>query len=74
MECIEIDLTLKYEYEAHDEWHRLEAVLIQSGWPELKCVSITIGFEPRYPTAFELAKSLQHTQFPRLRKRKHLDF
>ena len=44
LERIEIDLEVGYEYEAYDEWHRLENVLIKSGWPELKCVSITIIF------------------------------
>ena len=75
LECIEIHLLVWHEYKAHDEWHRLEEVLIKSGWRELKSVSITITFGGRYPTAFELAhQSFQHKHFLRLRKREHLDF
>ena len=82
LECIEIDVRVRYQYKTHNEWHRLEEVLITSGWPELKCVSITITSERVYsgarglrpPTPFELAlKNLEHTHFPRLRRSKHLD-
>ena len=75
LECIEIHLLVWYEYKARDEWHRLEEVLIKSGWRELKYVSIAITFGRQYPTAFELAlQNFQHKQFLRLRKIDHLDF
>ena len=75
LECIEIHLTImRYEYMGYYVWHRLEDVLIKSGWPKLNCVSITITFEyPRPSTNFQFPESLQHAHLPRLRTIKHLD-
>ena len=78
LECIEINLKMRYEYMDYYRWHKLEEVLIKSGWPELKCVSIVITFEFQYsepPTDLPLLiGSLHHAHFPRLRTSKHLDF
>ena len=74
LQCIEIHLNVVFGYEPNNEWHRLEKVLVKSGWPELKCVSITVTFEDQSATpAFERALSID-TLFPRLRRSKQLDF
>lgn len=75
LECIEINIEVGYEYEAGDEWQRLERVLLKPGWRGLKCVSVVIIFYIKYQMAFEMAlKSLPHTQFTGLRTSKHMDF
>ena len=75
LECIEIDIEMGYEYEAGDEWHRLESVLLKPRWRGLKCVSIAMIFYIKYHTAFEMVlKSLPHTQFTDLRASRHLNF
>ena len=44
LECIKIHVNVLFDYEPNNEWHRLEGVFVKSGWPELKCVSITVTF------------------------------
>ena len=74
LECIEIHLDVVLDYEPNNAWHRLEEVLIKSGWPELKSVSITVAFEDQPATlAFERALNLD-TRFLHLRGSKQLDF
>ena len=73
LEFIEIHLDV-FHYRPNILWHRLEEVLIKFGWPELKCVSITVTFVDRFETAaFERARSLD-TRFLRLKRSKQLDF
>ena len=51
------------DYELNDTWHRLEEVLIKSGWPDLKCISITVASSDESGTVtFERAPSLD-TQY-----------
>ena len=62
------------DYELNDTWHRLEEVLIKSGWPELKCISISVASSDESGTVtFERAPSLD-TQLPPFIKSKPLDF
>jgi len=61
LECIETYLEVWYE-DKMDEWHRLEEVLIKSGWPELKCVSITITFLCEYANMREPAPPFENKQ------------
>ena len=65
-----------FDYEPNNEWHRLEEVLVKSGWPELKCLSITVTFQDQSTiAAFERGLSrTRHTQSLRLRRSKQLDF
>ena len=74
MERIGIHFDVELDYEPNDEWHRLEEVLIKSGWPELKWISITVTFVDQSATAvFGWGLSLDR-QFLRLRGSKQLDF
>ena len=70
LECIQIGFMVFSDYEPNNECHRLEEILIQSGWPELKRVSIFITFLGQSGAATsEWALGLD-TRFLRLRKKK----
>ena len=75
LECIEIHLDVLFYKPHDDDWRRLEEILLKSGWPELKRVSLTLTFDDQSTTEYELAKKFDaDTLFPRLSRSKQLDF
>ena len=76
---IQIDLQIDIDCRSGTEWGRLEKVLLHSGWPMLKYISLVIvinsHYELRIDGPFGMAlKNLPQTQFTGLMSSKNLDF
>ena len=78
LESIKIDIKMEDECKKiGDEWGRLSKILLTSGWPMLKYVSLAviINWRIRLDTSFGTAlKSLPQTQLAGVMARKDLDF
>ena len=75
---IKIEVSTDRDCQTGDEWGRLEKVLLKSGWPMLKHVSVAIvmfAYSRLEDGPFEIAlENLPQTQFTGLVSSKNLDF
>ena len=72
---IQIKVPLGEKCRTGDEWGRLEKVLLRSGWPMLKRVSLAIFiFHSKRHGPFEKALKRLQTQFSSLTSSKNCDF